>query len=222
MPALPPERPGCPKAPGGRRPLPDPAAIQLFLVPESAPPYDEDVPAGETGGGRLPAWPPHGAELGGRSGGSRGGGRPAAPPARDATRDAPRPPAAAPRTPAAARAVPAAHGVPPGWENRFAQVLAETLAGARPPRQIVPWTTEEALRRIQRLGPRLASEQRPRVRRVLTSLPAPDVMEMTVVVGFGPRVKALAVRLEHTAPRPAVLPGEQAAARWVCTAVEAA
>jgi len=112
--------------------------------------------------------------------------------------------------------------VPPGWENRFAQVLAETLAGARPPRQIVPWTTEEALRRIQRLGPRLASEQRPRVRRVLTSLPAPDVMEMTVVVGFGPRVKALAVRLEHTGPRPAALPGARAAGRWVCTAVEAA
>jgi len=122
--------------------------------------------------------------------------------------------------------------VPPGWQNRFAQVLAETLAGARPPRQIVPWTTEETLRRIQRLGPRLASEQRPRVRRVLTSLPAPDVMEMAVVVGFGPRVKALAVRLEHTGPRRAALPGsrtagariadERAAARWVCTAVEAA
>jgi hypothetical protein len=48
-------------------------------------------------------------------------------------------------------------------------------------------------------------------------------MEMTVVVGFGPRVKALAVRLEHTAPRPAALPGAPAAsARWVCTAVEAA
>jgi len=57
-------------------------------------------------------------------------------------------------------------------------------------------------------------------------------MEMTVVVGFGPRVKALAVRLEHTGPRRAALPGsraagariadERAAARWVCTAVEAA
>jgi hypothetical protein len=129
-------------------------------------------------------------------------------------RGAPRPPAAVP-------------GVPPGWPNRFAQVLAETLAGARPPRQIVPWTTEEALRRIQRLGPRLASEQRPRVRRVLTSLPAPDVMEMAVVVGFGQRVEALAVRLEQTGPRPAALPGAGAAggratARWVCTAVEAA
>jgi hypothetical protein len=227
MPAVPPERPRCPKAPGGRRPLPDPAAIQLFLVPESAPPYDEDVPAGETGGGMLPAGPPRGAEPWGRGGvspaghpphsaeaWSAGSGRPAGRPASGKTRSAPRSPVAVP-------------GVPPGWQNRFAQVLAETLAGARPPRQIVPWTTEETLRRIQRLGPRLASEQRPRVRRVLTSLPAPDVMEMAVVVGFGPRVKALAVRLEQTGPRPAVLPGAGAAsgravARWVCTAVEAA
>jgi hypothetical protein len=224
MPALPPERPGCPKAPGGRRPLPDPAAIQLFLVPESAPPYDEEIPAGETGGGRLPAWSPRGAELRGR-----GGGKPAGRPARDETRGA-RPPAVAPgtaavtrRTPAVAPGTPvAAPGVPPGWENRFAQVLAETLAGARPPRQIVPWTTEEARRRIQRLSPRLTSEQRPRVRRVLTSMPAPDVLEMTVVVGFGPRVKALAVRLEQTGAGPAAPPGQRAAARWVCTAVEAA
>src|SRR5690348_7276220 len=191
MPAVPPERPGCPKAPGGTRPLPDPAAIQLFLVPETAPPYDENVPAGETGGGGLPARPPRGTEP-------RGRGAPVAVP-----------------------------GAPPGWQNHFAQVLAETLAGARPPRQIVPWTTEETLRRIQRLGPRLASEQRPRVRRVLTSLPAPDVMEMAVVVGFGPRVKALAVRLEQTVPHPAARPGAgtadgRAAARWVCTAVEAA
>lgn len=227
MPALPPERPGCPKAPGGSRPLPDPAAIQLFLVPESAPPYDEDVPAGETGGGWLPAPPTHSTEPPGRGGGWPPGwaprgtersGRDDGRPARDGRRGAP-------------AAVP---GVPPGWQNQFAQVLAETLAGARPPRQIVPWTTEETLRRIQRLGPRLASEQRPRVRRVLTSLPAPDVMEMTVVVGFGPRVKALAVRLERAAAhpaathgeragaRPAVRPAERAAARWVCTAVEAA
>jgi Family of unknown function (DUF6459) len=202
MPAVPPERPGCPKAPGGTRPLPDPAAIQLFLVPETAPPYDEDVPAGETGGGRLPARASRDTEPPGRDGGG---------PAREGRQGTP-------------AVVP---GVPPGWQNHFAQVLAETLAGARPPRQIVPWTTEEALRRIQRLGPRLASEQRPRVRRVLTSLPAPDVMEMTVVVGFGPRVKALAVRLEQTRARPAALPGggaagQRAAARWVCTAVEAA
>jgi hypothetical protein len=106
-------------------------------------------------------------------------------------------------------------------------VLAETLAGSRPPRQMVPWTTEETLTRIQRLGPQLASQQRPRVRRVLTSRPAADVLEMAVVVGFGPRVNALAVRLERSWPCPHARPGqppaaEPPAARWVCTAVEAA
>ena len=35
-------------------------------------------------------------------------------------------------------------------------------------------------------------------------------------------VKALAVRLEQTGAGPAAPPGQRAAARWVCTAVEAA
>src|SRR5258705_6860507 len=51
MPALPPEPPGCPKAPGRYRPLPDPAAVRLYLVPDSAPPYDDEVSAGEPGRG---------------------------------------------------------------------------------------------------------------------------------------------------------------------------
>ena len=159
MPALPPDRPGCPNAPGGRRPLPDLAAIRLCRVPDSAPPYDEDVAAGEPGGGRLPAWPPHGAELQGR-----GGGRPAGLRGRGAAGHAPGPAGRAPAapaedrgTPAARRAAAAAPRAPPGWQSRFAQALAETLAGSRPPRQMVPWTTEEALDRIQRLGPQLAS-----------------------------------------------------------------
>jgi hypothetical protein len=90
-------------------------------------------------------------------------------------------------------------GAAAGWQSRFAQVLAETLAGSRPPRQIVPWTTQQAREHIRRLGPRMASVQRPRVRRVVTFRPASDVMEMAVVVGFGPRVRALAVRLERSA-----------------------
>lgn len=198
MPALPPDRPGCPKTPGGRRPLPDPAAIRLCLVPDPAPPYDGDVSAGEPGSRGLPAWAPHD--------GRRGTGGP--------ERHAAREPAPRPGGPAA--------GPPPGWQSRFAQVLAETLSGSRPPRQMAPWTTEEALTRIQRLGPRLASGQRPRVRRVLTSRPATDVLEMTVIVGFGPRVNALAVRLERSRPAADARPGVPSAARWVCTAVEAA
>lgn len=216
MPALPPDRPGCPKSPGGRRPLPDPAAIRLYLVPDPAPPYDEEVAAsggatwagsawescaGEPGGGRLPGWPPRAGEP--------GAGAPPGRPARSGIRGKLRPPAAA-------------AGTPPGWADRFAQALAEALAGSRPPRQLVPWTTQETMDRIQRLGPRLASAQRPLVRRVVTSRPAPDVLEMTVVVGFGPRVKAVAARLERAGPGPSARQADGAAGHWVCTAVEAA
>jgi hypothetical protein len=245
MPALPPGRPGCRKAPGGNRPLPDPAAIRLFLVPDTAPPYDDDVSGGEPGTGGLPAWalggripwtgePGHAAARSGEPGsgepgsgaesgyGEPGSGEPGSaepgpgaesgygePAGHDRTRGAPWDPAAAP-------------GAPPDWQDRFAQVLAETLAGARPPRQMVPWTTKEALQRIQRLSPQLASAQRPRVRRVLTSAPAADVIELAVVVGFGPRVRALAVRLERAGAGPRPGQEERAAARWLCTAVEAA
>jgi hypothetical protein len=241
MPALPPERPGCPKAPGGHRPLPDPAAVRLCLVPDSAPPYDDEVPAGEPPGRcwratddarsapatTKPATGRPGTGGPGTVGPGTGG-----------------PGTGGPGTGgSAARAVPC-------WQSRFAQVLAETLAGSRPPRQIVPWTTQQAREHIQRLGPRMASLQRPRVRRVITHRPASDVMEMAVVVGFGPRVRALAVRLERSAVSPPaglgepgsgesarpgnpvsrgrpVVPGGpggrgEPAGRWVCTAVEAA
>ena len=222
MPVLPPERPGCPNAPGGHRPLPDPAAIRLCLVPDSAPPYDDEVPSGEPDGGRQttsgPATdrPVKGGPV--KGGPVRGGSATAAAPA---------------------------------WPSRFAQVLAETLAGSRPPRQIEPWTTQQAREHIYRLGPRMASAQRPRIRRVVTYHPASDVMEMAVVVGFGPRVRALAVRLERSASCPPAAVGGSAgpgapvsrgrptvsdgvagqgepaghgepAGRWVCTAVEAA
>jgi hypothetical protein len=44
---------------------------------------------------------------------------------------------------------------------------------------------------------------------------------MTVIVSFGPRPRALALRFEHVAEQPAA-PGRLARpARWVCTAVEA-
>ena len=216
MPVLPPERPGCPNAPGGHRPLPDPAAIRLCLVPDSAPPYDDEVPSGEPDGGRQttsgPATdrPVKGGPV--KGGPVRGGSATAAAPA---------------------------------WPSRFAQVLAETLAGSRPPRQIEPWTTQQAREHIYRLGPRMASAQRPRIRRVVTYRPASDVMEMAVVVGFGPRVRALAVRLERSASCPPAAVGGSAgpgapvsrgrptvsdgvagqgkpAGRGVCTAVEAA
>jgi len=221
MPVLPPERLGCPNAPGGHRPLPDPAAVRLCLVPDSAPPYDDELPSGEPDRGRDTS---SGPATGGPVEGRPVAGRPVAG----------RPVAGRPVTTAA-----------PAWPSRFAQVLAETLAGSRPPRQIDPWTTQQAREDIHRLGPRMASVQRPRIRRVVTYRPASDVLEMAVVVGFGPRVRALAVRLERSASCPRDGVGRSAgpgapvsrdwptvsdevaghgepAGRWVCTAVEAA
>jgi len=156
--------------------------------------------------------------------------QPSPPAARD-KRDKPSPPGvtAQPSRPAPRR--------PPAearWPSQFAQVLAETLAGSRPPGQIRPWTTDQARRRIRQLGPSLAAEVQPRIRRIVTSRPATGVVEMTVVVGFGPRIRALAVRLEREAEARPAGPGrddpyrspgperDAGAARWICTAIEAA
>lgn len=110
----------------------------------------------------------------------------------------------------------------PGWPSQFAQVLAETLAGSRPQGQITPWTTDQARRLIRQLRPMLAAGSAPRVRRIVASRPAAGVVEMTVVVGCGPKIRAIAVRLEQDGPHGAG-PGRDArAARWVCTAIEAA
>lgn len=98
----------------------------------------------------------------------------------------------------------------PGWPSQFAQVLAETLAGSRPASQLTPWTTEQTRRQIQRLGPMLSTGQRPRIRRIMTSAPSHQVLELTAVVGFGSRMRVLAVRLER------------ANEHWRCTAIESA
>jgi hypothetical protein len=105
------------------------------------------------------------------------------------------------------------------WASVFARALAEALAGARPSRQIAPWTTEQARRRIQQLGPLLQDGPRPVVRRVLTCTPSPDVVEMTVIVGIGPRTRAIAVRLERARASTA---RPDRGRRWVCTVIEAA
>src|SRR5262249_59070775 len=53
------------------------------------------------------------------------------------------------------------------WPSQFAQVLAEILSGSRPAKQLTPWTTEQARKRISQLGPMLATTRQPRVRRVI-------------------------------------------------------
>jgi hypothetical protein len=106
------------------------------------------------------------------------------------------------------------------WSRQFAQVIAEILAGARSPRQLIPWTTERVRARIGQLSQTLMPGQKPTIRRIVTSQPTARVVEMTVVLSFGPRSRALALRLEHVPPRrPAPgLPGRPA--RWLCTEIE--
>lgn len=117
------------------------------------------------------------------------------------------------------------------WAHQFARLLTETLTGARPVRQILPWTSERARVHLGRLAPLFGDGQRPRVLRVITTRPTREVIEMTVIVGLGTRTRALAVRLEqaelHRLARPAeyaTRSGMSAASahRWVCTDIEAA
>jgi hypothetical protein len=106
------------------------------------------------------------------------------------------------------------------WPRQFAQAIIETLAGIRPMRQILTWTTDRAHAHIHALAPLLRTDTAPRIQRILTSQPSPAVAEVTVIAGFGPRTRAVAMRFEHTTFRPTGpgLPGRQA--RWLCTDVE--
>jgi hypothetical protein len=97
----------------------------------------------------------------------------------------------------------------PVLPRQFAAFLVEGLAGVRPVRQLMPWMSTRGGAHLQRLMPLFKCGQQPKVLRVLTSRPAPDVIEMTMVVVTGPRTRALAVRLEYTD-------------HWLCTDIEAA
>ncbi len=55
----------------------------------------------------------------------------------------------------------------------------------------------------------------------MTSRPADRVVEMTVVVAFDARSRALAMRFEQVAARPAAPGWPARAAHWRCTALEA-
>lgn len=184
---------------GEERPWPDPMAIRLVPVPDCNPPFDDELP-----GGRIltslvyPLADDPGPPVGHDRDESPGGD---GPDERDKSPD------------------PDELG---RWPSQFAQVLTETLAGARPVSQLTPWTTERARAHIRRLGPLLAVDRRPRVQRVRATQPAEDVVEVAVVAEFGSRTRALAARLERAEAQPGSRgrPGRQA--RWLCTAVESA
>jgi hypothetical protein len=160
--------------------------IRQVAVPLAAPPYDDEQEGndGSCTRGTIPARGTSGA-VPPLAGSPPGGPGPAPAPDHDAR----------------------------GWPGQFAQTLAEALAGSRPARQLTPWTTEQARQQIRQLGRVLATGQRPRVRRVMASAPATGVLELTAVVGFGTRVRVLALRLERD---------EAGHGRWCCTAVESA
>ena len=209
--SLPPAGPP-PASPSTRAPAPAPApapafgGLRLVEVPGGWPPYDCELhgtacpAAGEVSVPSLCADQDWGAPAG------------AEPPGPSLTFSAGRPADGADPVAAADPVV--------AWSRQFAQVVAEILAGARSPRQLAPWTTERVRDRISVLTQTLTPGQRPRIRRIVTSRPATRVVEMTVVLSFGPRSRALALRLEQ-------LPGRQPApgrpsrpARWLCTEIE--
>jgi hypothetical protein len=193
------------------------SAVRLLAVPDVAPPFDGDLTAG---GMATPE--PCGQEKARSEGGSRAsGGRGAA----------------AGRGPDVRRDEDAAGGAQGSpdkvefaadgdWPERFARLLTEALTGSRPARQILPWISERARIQLRQLMPAFSDGQRPRVLRVITTRPAWDVVEMTVIARLGPRTRALAVRLEMAARPESVarrLPLEGTPrANWLCTDIEAA
>jgi hypothetical protein len=119
------------------------------------------------------------------------------------------------------------------WSRQFAVLLAETLTGARPARQILPWLSQRGTVHLYRLLPLFSGGQGARVQRIMTTQPSPDVIEMTLIVAVGPRTRALAVRLTRAEPtqRPqwrgklparTAEPRPAASAGWRCTDIEAA
>ena len=227
----------------GRRNMPSPTLTPDHSAapdPDAPPAVDHDIPGEPTvlPGVRLitvPAgWPPYDCETHGAACPvTRGaavtdryiGGHAPEPPGLPGPAGLPDPaglpgPAGAPEP---AR-LPGPAGAPePGaaWPRQFAQVIVEILAGSRPSRQLVPWTTDRVRAQVDGLTRLFTADQRPRLRRVMTSQPAVSVVEMTMVVGSGPRTRALALRFEHRPERPAA-PGRPARpARWLCTEIEA-
>ncbi|HEX2820247.1 MAG TPA: Rv3235 family protein [Streptosporangiaceae bacterium] len=225
LPALEPPVPEAPAAPAPAAPATaalfwpaEPAVwadlpeLRLIAVPDAAPPYDC-----ETHGAACPA------RRDTSEADPRGNGPPAAPaasaPAAGSASPAGSvsPAGSAPAAGSATRAGSSAAGVAAAWPGHFAQVVVEILAGARSTRQIIPCTTDRVRAQIGHLVPLLTSDQRPRIQRILMSRPAARVVEMTVVVSFGPRPRALAIRCEHIPARPAAPGLPPRPARWLCT-----
>ena len=177
--------------------MPDLSSLRLVKVPSTAPPYDCQVHG---------AWCPAGADV------------PAVPVLPVAPVAAVAPAAAVSQRSAG----PVAAADPVAARPRqLAVVIVEVLAGVRPGRQLVPLATDRVRARAGNLAPLLAAGRQPRIARIVMSRPADRVVEMTVVANFGARSRALAMRFEQAAARPAAPGWPARPARWLCTALEA-
>jgi hypothetical protein len=196
---------------------PELPGLRLIKVPDAAPPYDCETHGTACLAMRDAASAdPHGTLQSPKSTGLLEANTHHA-----ALRTEPAQAPGAPALPAPPPASSASAGTSTAFTRQFAQAIVEILAGSRSPRQIVRWTTDRSRTQVELLTPLFAGEQRPRIRRILTSQPAARIVEMTVVVSFGPRTRALAIRFEHTPAQPAT-PGRPARpARWLCTELEA-
>jgi len=186
-------------------------SLRLVKVPDAAPPYDCEIH-----GAGCPAM--RAAAASRRDLTRKPGSRPALDPAPGSRLALDRVPGSR-LTPAGASAAVTGPAEALPWQ--FAQLIVEIMAGLRPPRQIIGLTSDHARVQARRLAPLLASNRRPRIQRIVTSRPAALAVEMAVIVNVGPRSRALAMRLEHLAARPATpgRPGRRG--RWLCTAIEA-
>jgi Family of unknown function (DUF6459) len=187
--------------------MPDLSSLRLVKVPSTAPPYDCQVHG---------AWCPSGADV------PAGPVLPVAAVAPVAAAAAVSP-AAAPAAAVSQRSARPAVAADPvaARPRQLAVVIVEVLAGVRPGRQLVSLATDRVRARAGNLAPLLAAGRQPRISRIVMSRPADRVVEMTVVVNFGARSRALAMRFEHAAARPAAPGWPARPPRWLCTALEA-
>jgi Family of unknown function (DUF6459) len=197
--------------------------LHLVTVPDAAPPYDCQI-HGARCAPRAAGWSVPDAVGGAAAQRPAALAQPAAAAVVDAMGADPAgadPAGADPAGADPAGADPAAADPAAAWLRRLAVVIVEVLAGVRPDRQLVPLATDRVRARIRGLVPLLACDRRPRIARIVTSRPAARVVEMTVVVHFGVRSRALAMRFEHVAARPESPGWPARPARWLCTAIEA-
>jgi hypothetical protein len=89
----------------------------------------------------------------------------------------------------------------------IARLVFEVLAGIRPYHHLAGRTTPKVFELLDSLAARMPGRSVPRLGTVRVCEVTPDVAEVAALAAFGPRVHALALRLEHDR-------------RWRCAAIE--